>query len=78
VRRWSDIWDRFGEELRCLTELEVSMSEGSDSDILLGERGGYALLDGARGYVPHSPVSEEDEESYLRFSDSVKLRSISC
>lgn len=66
IRRWSTIWKRLAEELVSLTEIVVDDAYQ-----------GYALLDGAYGYIPHPslPAIQEDEELYLRFSDRVNLRS---
>lgn len=71
IRRWSAIWKRLEDELVSLTEIVVDDAHQ-----------GYALLDGASGYVPHPslPVTSaeliQDAELYTQFSDRVNLRSI--
>ncbi|KAI9458063.1 hypothetical protein HD554DRAFT_2140758 [Boletus coccyginus] len=71
IRRWSAIWKRLEDELVSLTEIVVDDAHQ-----------GYALLDGASGYIPHPslPVTSaeliQDAELYTQFSDRVNLRSI--
>ncbi|KAF8122905.1 hypothetical protein EV363DRAFT_1358616 [Boletus edulis] len=67
IRRWSTIWKRFEEELESLRKI-----------VMGNVHQGYALLDGASGYIPHLPLpalAGEDEKDYLQFSNHVNLRS---
>ncbi|KAG9311930.1 hypothetical protein JVU11DRAFT_8191 [Chiua virens] len=68
IRKWSTIWKRLEEELASLAEIVVSDDTHQ----------GYALLDDIRGYISHPSllVTQEDEETYLQFSDRVNLRTI--
>jgi len=66
IRRWSEIWKGFAEELVSLTEIVLD-----DANL------GYTLLDNANGYVPHPSflaTNQEDDALFLQFSRRVNLR----
>ncbi|KAF9237728.1 hypothetical protein BU15DRAFT_75716 [Melanogaster broomeanus] len=69
IRKWSSIWKRLDEELS-LSELVADSAQQ-----------GYALLDPARGYIPHpslpeapAELAQEDHRGYMQLSDRVNLR----
>jgi len=66
IRRWSEIWKRFTEELVSLTEIVIDDANQ-----------GYTLLDDANGYIPHPSLpaaDQEDDALFLQFSRRVNLR----